>query len=936
MTEQEGWLLVGGSLYWTRDAGSSWSEITPPVSGTAVILSVTFSDPDHGWVLFYRQDLQVENQFILTSTSSAGKEWSLENLHLFSPGDPESVVQAGYLEFIDPNNGWLVLRPSSSSNFNLGVLFRTEDGGLTWERGSIPFGEPVHFISQSLGWTSGGEVSEELYRSHDGGRSWQLQEIQELSQKTGVSTRYENPKFATPLRGFLPVVIRDGVNTTLQVYFTDDGGSSWQANRAPQNIAGFDSSVDLPFAILDQENAILAHPDTGQVYRAQDSGEVTISALNSPMIPAIQKLVLVSPTVGWGVGSKGSCQPVISTVGIPSTTGARTCVLSQGLLRTTDGGRSWETLSLPEGMDEETKFSFTPLATEQESQATSVLAGPTSGKRIVVTTGQGFDKCEIPTLDKLQAWIRNSPYDAVNLYIGGATRSCSNQALSAAYLSQLSQQGWKFIPTWVGPQASCYKRDIAKMSDNPVVSRQEGIAEANAAIEKAYSLGLTLADKSGAVIYYNLESYDRANTSCHNAAKAFIEGWSIQMRARGNIAGVYSSGPILNDFFGLAEKPDVIWPAHWKTSNYDPNATVWDVYYLSNDYWKDHQRLRQYAGGHSETWGNVSLTIDSDVLDGVVTVGKLQDDDDNNGKAEVFSVQKSGGQSGRSEIYVLNGATNFSSLLKQQTTALPWTNDGWLFDIADFDNDGWLDLYAIHNAATSSGKTELLILSGASAYQSAQLSLATILPQSTPGAWTYLTGNFDQDGIPDLYAIDHQGSGKVTLHVLSGASGYQTLAASLPTQLNSVGASGAWGFALADYNQDHISDLVGINKSLGASNQTEISILNGVTNMQTFLVNAAPSALAKTGNDNSWVFFLRDHNFDGTPDLFAINKTGGIQGMTAVHILDGASQFSTWLLSAPSALPLTGADCRWDFLSGQCYAANPATVFTKYLPLLFR
>jgi hypothetical protein len=99
-------------------------------------------------------------------------------------------------------------------------------------------------------------------------------------------------------------------------------------------------------------------------------------------------------------------------------------------------------------------------------------------------------------------------------------------ALNAAYISQLSQQGWKFIPTWVGPQASCYSRPIARMSSDPVVSRQQGISEANAAIDKAFDLGLTLADKSGTVVYYDLENYDITNTPCHEAAKAFIEGWS--------------------------------------------------------------------------------------------------------------------------------------------------------------------------------------------------------------------------------------------------------------------------------------------------------------------------------------------------------------------------------------------------------------------------
>ncbi len=39
---------------------------------------------------------------------------------------------------------------------------------------------------------------------------------------------------------------------------------------------------------------------------------------------------------------------------------------------------------------------------------------------------------------------------------------------------------------------------------------------------------------------------------------------------------------------------------------------------LSDTLWSNHQRLRQYAGGHDETWGGVTLNIDSDVMDGIV------------------------------------------------------------------------------------------------------------------------------------------------------------------------------------------------------------------------------------------------------------------------------------------------------------------------------
>ncbi|RCV63253.1 PKD repeat-containing protein [Methanophagales archaeon] len=238
-----------------------------------------------------------------------------------------------------------------------------------------------------------------------------------------------------------------------------------------------------------------------------------------------------------------------------------------------------------------------------------------------IFVGQGFDKCEIPTLSQMQNWITNSPYGAVNLYIGGSCRSCPNSALTASYVSQLSQQGWKFIPTWVGPQSACWGGSCGSISNDPATAYNQGISEANAAIGVAIDLGLALADGSGTIIYYDLEGYDTTNTACRNAAKSFISGWTAQLHARGSYAGVYGSAcsSAISDFATISNIPDAVWAAHWLTPyQYRPDATVWDVACLSNGLWVDHQRIRQYAGGHGETWGSVTLIIDCNVIDGIV------------------------------------------------------------------------------------------------------------------------------------------------------------------------------------------------------------------------------------------------------------------------------------------------------------------------------
>jgi hypothetical protein len=233
--------------------------------------------------------------------------------------------------------------------------------------------------------------------------------------------------------------------------------------------------------------------------------------------------------------------------------------------------------------------------------------------------GQGFDKCEVATLDQLREWWRESPYSAVNLYIGGSLRACSNRALTADYAVKIYDMGWSFIPTWVGPQAPCtdYRSVI---SYDSATAQSQGWQEAQAAADTLTRLGLTEPDGTGSIAYYDMEAYDTNNGACNAAVRSFVTGWTQGMHARGHLAGVYGLGPTLSLFASLPQPPDAIWAAHWIYSSYNPGASVWNVYRLSNDLWVNQQRLRQYAGGHNEKWGQLALNIDSNVLDGPVAL----------------------------------------------------------------------------------------------------------------------------------------------------------------------------------------------------------------------------------------------------------------------------------------------------------------------------
>lgn len=308
--------------------------------------------------------------------------------------------------------------------------------------------------------------------------------------------------------------------------------------------------------------------------------------------------------VGWRLERKGECAEEDAT---------RVCRETVALLATRDGGATWAALPLPAGVGGEREFTVPPA---QSAGAAAAVAG----SRTVSAWGHGFDKCEVATLEQFRDWRLNSPYSATNLYIGGSKRYCANTALSAEYLRAVASMGWTFIPTWVGPQSPCYAGGKGGISRDPATAQSQGWAEAQAAADTLARLGLTAPDGTGSIAYYDMEYYNTSDASCNAAVQAFVTGWVNGLRGRGNLAGVYGTGSTLRLLPNLNPAPDAIWAAHWIDDSYNPAASVWNVHSLSNDLWVNQQRLRQYTGGHWETWGSSAMNIDSNVLDGIVAV----------------------------------------------------------------------------------------------------------------------------------------------------------------------------------------------------------------------------------------------------------------------------------------------------------------------------
>ena len=227
-------------------------------------------------------------------------------------------------------------------------------------------------------------------------------------------------------------------------------------------------------------------------------------------------------------------------------------------------------------------------------------------------TGYGFDQCLAPESWQMDRWMDKSPFLAVGIYTSGKSRGCRDQPnLTKAWVSHQLKRGWRLLPITLGPQAGCHP-SFPRYGNDPTINmdpgsngsypkaRAQGRAEADVSVNAAKNLGIV----RGSTLWYDLESFDIGNTRCRESAIRFLSAWVNRVEYLGYVSGVYSSAgtgiKMLDDARvnrpGKFRLPQRIWLARW-----DGVANT-SSSYLRSDGWRPGGRMKQYRGGHHETW----------------------------------------------------------------------------------------------------------------------------------------------------------------------------------------------------------------------------------------------------------------------------------------------------------------------------------------------
>jgi photosystem II stability/assembly factor-like uncharacterized protein len=222
-----GWLATSDGLLKTEDGGSTWHNIGKPQGKAAT--RVQFVDEKHGWIDVYHDwlDIEVGNpDYYYLRTTDGGENWT--NIKI---PDPDKFTRLSYF-FISPSQGWLITGGLPGAGQQLKKLYKTLDGGNSWDEISntsiIPhesdglpssgYVSDLYFLNEKYGWLT--ESRGQLFVTTDGGKDWILVDKHPVKEWFMAKPFFVNLK-----EGY---VLDSLSGSNLFLLMTRDGGLSWK------------------------------------------------------------------------------------------------------------------------------------------------------------------------------------------------------------------------------------------------------------------------------------------------------------------------------------------------------------------------------------------------------------------------------------------------------------------------------------------------------------------------------------------------------------------------------------------------------------------------------------------------------------------------------------------------------------------------------------
>ena len=314
----------------------------------------------------------------------------------------------------------------------------------------------------------------------------------------------------------------------------------------------------------------------------------------------------------------------------------------------------------------------------------------------------------------------------------------------------------------------------------------------------------------------------------------------------------------------------------------DPETlwNLWTAYAELGGYPEDlpeEFRIQVSTPGHSDVeqtrdplFTNIASDLKMDKVDG--GRGSAWGDYDNDGDLDIVAV----GTYQPHVLYRNNGDGTFTDVADQAGIADP--RGGWGSLFADYDNDGYPDLYITRGGWSGAAENTLYHNNGDGTFTDVTHTAGVSDPQSSfCAAWA----DYDNDGFIDLYIANGViGDGAANVLYRNNGDGTFSNTAEIAGVANTGNSLGtAWG----DYDKDGYIDLHVVN--YGQSN-----VLYRNNGDGTFTDVTATTGMNLSVTDAFVTFFL-DVDNDADLDIF-ISNSGSFQAFIASQITGGATHDS--------------------------------------------
>ncbi len=158
--------------------------------------------------------------------------------------------------------------------------------------------------------------------------------------------------------------------------------------------------------------------------------------------------------------------------------------------------------------------------------------------------------------------------------------------------------------------------------------------------------------------------------------------------------------------------------------------------------------------------------------------------------------------------------------------------------------------------------------------------------------------DYNRDGYEDLWGIKFANTrtGYIEVHILDGKSGYRKFLWQRATILR---YRDGWSFRVGDYNRDRRIDLWAFRRNGAGTKKLEVHILDGANKFSSWITNRVTPHPELNPYQTA---FPRDYNNDGWLDVYILNTTNWPNYY--YDILDGKVKFKRYLAKGVSTGPV--------------------------------